>query len=302
MSGLSGIWVVSDGNADLTASLVTLARQLAAPGGKPVQVWQSATPASEPASQATGLASAAQASSPRAILFGATSIGKDWAPRVAASLKAAIVTNVQTAASQPDGSLLVTRPCFAETYLSQLTVPSGVPAVLVVRAKAYAPSASVPEATLFTPATLATPQTQQLSASAAPAGDKPKLQEANIVVSGGRGLQAPENFALVEDLAAALGAAVGATRAIVDAGWRPHSEQVGQTGKSVSPQVYFALGISGAMQHLVGMNTSRTIVAINRDAQAPIFKIADFGIVGDVLTIAPALTAKIKAEQIKLVV
>jgi electron transfer flavoprotein alpha subunit len=302
MSGLSGIWVVSDGNADLTASLVTLAQQLAAPSGEPVQVWQSANFGAEPASQSAGLASAAQAAAPRAILFGATSIGKDWAPRVAAQLNAAIVTNVQTAVAQPDGGFSVTRPCFAETYQSQVVIPSGVTTVLVVRAKAYSPATSVPEPTLFTPAALATPQTQQLSASGLPASDKPKLQEANIVVSGGRGLQAPENFALVEDLASALGAAVGATRAIVDAGWRPHSEQVGQTGKSVSPQVYFALGISGAMQHLVGMNTSRTIVAINRDAQAPIFKIADFGIVGDVLTIAPALTAKIKAEQIKLAV
>jgi electron transfer flavoprotein alpha subunit len=197
----------------------------------------------------------------------------------------------------------VTRPCFAETYQSQVTIPSGVPTVLVVRAKAYTPAYVGPRAD-FVYARQPWPRRRPSSYRPArlPASDKPKLQEANIVVSGGRGLQAPENFALVEDLASALGAAVGATRAIVDAGWRPHSEQVGQTGKSVSPQVYFALGISGAMQHLVGMNTSRTIVAINRDAQAPIFKIADFGIVGDVLTIAPALTAKIKAEQIKLAV
>jgi len=115
------------------------------------------------------------------------------------------------------------------------------------------------------------------------------------VVSGGRGLQAPENFALVEQLAETLGGAVGATRAVVDAGWRPHSEQVGQTGKTVSPKLYVALGISGAIQHLVGMRTSRTLVAINRDADAPLMKQADVAVVGDALTLAPKLIAKLKA-------
>ena len=115
------------------------------------------------------------------------------------------------------------------------------------------------------------------------------------MVSGGRGLQAPENFALVEQLAETLGGAVGATRAVVDAGWRPHSEQVGQTGKTVSPKLYVALGISGAIQHLVGMRTSRTLVAINRDADAPLMKQADVAVVGDALTLAPKLIAKLKA-------
>jgi electron transfer flavoprotein alpha subunit len=113
-------------------------------------------------------------------------------------------------------------------------------------------------------------------------------------------LKGPENFSLVEDLAEALGAAVGASRAVVDAGWRPHSEQVGQTGKTVNPKVYFALGISGAIQHLVGMNTAQTIIAINRDENAPIFKCADFGIVGDALEIVPELTRTIKEQNLAL--
>ena len=302
MSGLSGIWIIADNASDATAELVTLAQQLASNSGESIKVLQSSDTTAETASQAKVLSDLAQSAPPKVILLSASSAGKDLAPRLAAQLNAAIVTNVQSATMQSGGGLHITRPCFAETYVSQVSIDASRTAVLVVRAKAYPTAETVPQAESYTPAALPSPQTQQLSVTEAPQSDKPKLQEANIIVSGGRGLQGPENFALVEDLASTLGAAVGASRAIVDAGWRPHSEQVGQTGKSVSPQVYFAVGISGAMQHLVGMNTSKTIIAINRDDQAPIFKIADFGIVGDALTVVPTLTAKLKAQNIKLAV
>ncbi|MGE0354504.1 MAG: electron transfer flavoprotein subunit alpha/FixB family protein [Gemmatimonadales bacterium] len=228
-----------------------------------------------------------------AIVFAATATGKDLAPRVAARLGTGCATDV-TGVKVDGGKIVVTRPIYAGKALQNLRL-TGTPAVLSVRPNTFSPAknqkpgaaeaVTVPEFT-------ARVTVKEVKASAAAALD---VAEAPIVVSGGRGLKEPSNFKLLEDLAAALGtAAVGASRAVVDAGWRDHGAQVGQTGKTVSPNLYVAVGISGAIQHLAGMRTAKTIVAINKDKDAPIFKVADYGVVGDLFEIVPRLTEEIK--------
>jgi electron transfer flavoprotein alpha subunit len=186
----------------------------------------------------------------------------------------------------------------AESLLMTQTTTAVKTAIATLRPKAFeapvanAAAASVEVVNLSLDSVASGTEFVSVTAEAA---TRIKLEEADVVVSGGRGLQAPENFTLVEQLAEALGGAVGATRAVVDAGWRPHREQVGQTGKTVSPKLYVALGISGAIQHLVGMRTSRTLVAFNRDADAPLMKQADVAVVGDALTLVPQLIAKLKS-------
>ena len=229
-----------------------------------------------------------------AVLMAHTAMGKEVLPRVSALLDGGIVTDA-IAVSFKDGAFTAQKPVFAGK--ATMTVRSvKAPFCATLRPNTYAPASGGSGAAI----TKVTPEAGEFLAVVrevvtAGAGKTP-LQEAKVVVSGGRGLKEPANFKLVEDLAAAFGpgvAAVGASRAVVDAGWRPHSEQVGQTGKVVSPPLYIAIGISGAIQHLAGMRTARTIVAINKDADAPIFKIADYGIVGDVFEIVPALTKAI---------
>lgn len=231
----------------------------------------------------------------RAAVFPATAMGKDLAPRVAARLGVGYAAEC-TALEVEGGDLVVTRPRYAGKVFSRETF-AGEPAVLSVRQNVFSPTESPKAGTVQTiDVSLDTADfgavVREIRAAA---GEKLDVGEAPIVVSGGRGLRDPENFKLLEDLAAALGgAAVGASRAVVDAGWRPHAEQVGQTGKTVSPTLYFAIGISGAIQHLAGMRTSKFIVAINKDPEAPIFKIADYGIVGDLFEIVPRLTEELK--------
>jgi electron transfer flavoprotein alpha subunit len=231
-----------------------------------------------------------------AVLMAHTAMGKDLLPRVAALLGTGIVTDA-VAVQAAGGSFTATKPVFAGK--AALTVRAlKAPFVATVRPNNFAAAAGTGNAPVAKQPAPASDLLAVVKEIVAAGGGKTPLQEAKVVVAGGRGLKEPQHFKLIEDLAAAFGpgvAAVGASRAVVDAGWRPHSEQVGQTGKVVSPPLYIAIGISGAIQHLAGMRTARTIVAINKDADAPIFKVADYGIVGDAFEVVPALTAAIAA-------
>jgi electron transfer flavoprotein alpha subunit len=234
----------------------------------------------------------------RAVVLGFTAQGRDLGPRVAAKLDAPIAADVISIDGTAD-KLTVKHPGYANKVIITLEI-TGAPAVVSVRPSAFTaketPKAG--KAETFQPA--ADPGAERVVVKELVEGNKGKIDlgDARVIVSGGRGLKAAENFKLVEDLAAAFGdAAVGATRAVTDDGWRPHSDQIGQTGRQVSPQLYVAVGISGAIQHLAGMRTARTIVAINKDKEAPIFKVADYGIVGDALEIVPALTEAVKAAK-----
>ncbi|MGN6330102.1 MAG: electron transfer flavoprotein subunit alpha/FixB family protein [Motilibacteraceae bacterium] len=248
--------------------------------------------------KAEAVAQIAQSASPAAVLITSSYDGKDIAARVAVKLGAGIITDAVDVEAGPNGPL-ATQSAFAASYVVKSAVTRGVP-VITVKPNAAAPeqvggSAAVENVQVaFSDLAKAVKVVER---SPRQATGRPELTEAAIVVSGGRGLGAAENFGLVEKLADSLGAAVGASRAAVDAGWYPHSNQVGQTGKTVSPQLYVATGISGAIQHRAGMQTSKTIVAINKDAEAPIFELADFGVVGDLFQVVPQLTDEVSSRK-----
>jgi electron transfer flavoprotein alpha subunit len=232
---------------------------------------------------------------PAVLLFSATALGKDLAPRVAARLDVGLAADIT--GTKVDGAKFTARkPVYAGKSYVTLEF-TRAPAVCSLRpnnfevAAATGGAAKVEKAAITPPAA----RSRTVEVKAAGAGAKPDLTEASIIVSGGRGMKGPENFPILEKLADAIpGAVVGASRAVVDAGWRPHSDQVGQTGKTVSPNLYIACGISGAIQHLAGMRTSKCIVAVNKDPEAPIFKVADYGIVGDLFQVVPALEAEFR--------
>ncbi|HTO90772.1 MAG TPA: electron transfer flavoprotein subunit alpha/FixB family protein [Candidatus Sulfotelmatobacter sp.] len=247
------------------------------------------------AGYASAVCAAVEQLKPALVLLPASALGKDLAPRVAARLGVGLASDC-TGLAIENGRLIASRPVFAGKAIQRVGF-TATPAVATLRPKLFAPVskpgvAAAVEALSFSYDSSAS--RARVREVAAASGGKVDLTESEIIVSGGRGLKGPENFQLVEQLAAALGATVGASRAVVDAGWRPHSDQVGQTGKTVSPKLYVAVGISGAVQHLAGMSSSRCIVAINKDPEAPIFKIADFGIVGDLFEVVPALTEAVR--------
>ncbi len=240
------------------------------------------------------LAEIARQASADVVLIGETGRGKDLAPRVAVRLEAGYVPDV-TAFSLEAGEIVATHPVYAGKAQVGVRVTTPVkiystrPNLWKAPVEAPASEPSVNSITVGFEDSDFAEQTKTLVLSQG----KIDVAEADIIVSGGRGMRGPENWALIENLAAAFGGATGASRAVVDAGWRPHSEQVGQTGKTVSPTLYVAVGISGAVQHLAGMSSSKTIVAINKDENAPIFSIADYGIIGDAFEILPTLTEEI---------
>lgn len=224
----------------------------------------------------------------------ASQMGKDLAPRVAAKLEAGVAADC-VALSVDKGEIVATRPVYAGKAMVKVKVTSPVK-IFTLRPNVFTASptngaqATVEKVFIeFTDADFAVKVIEEKVSTG-----RPDLTEAAIIVSGGRGLKGPENWYLIENLADVLGAAVGASRAVVDAGWRPHDEQVGQTGKTVSPTLYIACGISGAVQHLAGMSSSKYIIAINKDKDAPIFQLADYGIAGDVFEILPVLTEELK--------
>ena len=247
---------------------------------------------------AATIAARAQSQSYRAILLGFSAQGRDVGPRVAVKLDMPIATDVTGIQASGD-SIVVKHPAYANKVIVTLQI-SGPCAVIALRPSAVTAASAPRSARSETMAPASDPSASKVVVKEVIEGGKGKIDlgEAPVIISGGRGLKAPENFKLVEELAAAFGnAAVGATRAVTDDGWRPHSDQIGQTGRQVSPQLYVAVGISGAIQHLAGMRSSKTIVAINKDKEAPIFKVADYGIVGDVLEVLPALTAAVREAK-----
>ncbi len=244
------------------------------------------------------LASLIEEKQPAVVLFGSDALGKDLASGVAARIGAGVLADVVDL-TVDGGELTATMSVFGGATVTKCRV-RGTPQIVCVKPNAFVAEEAPGELTeVPVPVTVSdgAKRARIVDRVQQEAGGRPAVEEAAFIVSGGRGLGGPEHFALVEALADALGAAVGASRAAVDAGWYPHQHQVGQTGKTVSPQLYVAVGISGAIQHRAGMQTSKTIVAINKDADAPMFQLADFGVVGDLFTIVPALTEEIRRRK-----
>jgi electron transfer flavoprotein alpha subunit len=297
-SGLGGnVHALALGGAGLSAA----ASSLQGYGATKIRVGEGAALEHyEGESYAKVVAEAVKGGAYDAVLFPATAEGRDLAPRVAALLDVPLATDV-TALRVDGGKVIATRPVYSGKLFARLELAAR-PALLSIRPNVFQPVEKQGSAEVETfagdPGAAARARVLEFKAAEGGALD---VSEATIIVSGGRGMKGPENWHILEDLRDAIGsdAALGASRAVVDAGWRPHGEQVGQTGKTVSPKLYFAVGISGAIQHLAGMRTAQTIVAVNKDPDAPIFRIADYGIVGDVMEVVPRLAQEIRALKSK---
>jgi electron transfer flavoprotein alpha subunit len=321
---MAEVLVLAEHTADggvkkVTLELLTAARRL----GSPAAVWTG--PGAEAAAARLGeygaekvysagsadfgsyvaapaaelLASLVAEKSPAAVLVAGTTEGKEVAGRLAVKTGSGVLTDAVNITAGADGRPVAEQPNFGGAITVHSTVRTGTP-IIAVRPNAITAEPSPGEAAVeaisfaISDAAKAARVTEHVVAEKS---ERPDLTEAQIVVSGGRGTGSEEGFKIIEKLADALGAAVGASRAVTDAGWYPYQFQVGQTGKTVSPQLYLAVGISGAIQHRAGMQTSKTIVAINKDSEAPIFEIADYGIVGDLFTVVPQLLDEIAKHK-----
>jgi electron transfer flavoprotein alpha subunit len=248
--------------------------------------------------QVAALQAAAQESSPAAIIVTSSIDGREVAGRLAVRLNSGVITDTVDLERDDAGAVVATQSVFGGSYTVRSTVTQGIP-IITLRRGSVDGQATPGDAVIVNINLTIDPAISAavLSEHPEPAGDRPALGAASVVVSGGRGVGSAENFSLVEDLADVMGAATGASRAAVDSGYYPAQFQVGQTGTTVSPQLYIALGISGAIQHRAGMQTSKTIIAVNKDPDAPIFDIADLGVVGDLFAVTPELTTALAARK-----
>ena len=262
-------------------------------GAKKVYVAAAGPYSTEPYTAA--LAQVVSDVQPAVLLFGGTSDGRDLAPRLAARLGVGVASDVDRL-EWTGGKLRARRPMYSGKVFSTVEV-SGTPAIATTRPNAFPAEEAGGAAAEVVTFTASTDNRVKIVETKSPEAGEISLAEADIIVSGGRGLKEADNFKYIRDLAHAIKGAVGASRATVDAGWIDHQHQVGQTGRVVSPNVYIAAGISGAIQHLAGMSSSKHIIAINKDPEAPIFRVADLGIVGDLFQILPVLTEEVKKAK-----